>query len=40
MNSDFEPLLERLSILASVGEVVTAVVAIANQILSKHLTKE
>ncbi len=40
MKSDFEPPPKRLSILASVGGVVTAVVAIASlEVLSNHLHK-
>jgi len=40
MNSDFEPPPKKLSILASIGGVVTAVVAIAGlEALSNHLNK-
>jgi hypothetical protein len=40
MNSDFEPPPKKLSILACVGGVVTAVVAIAGlEALSNHLHK-
>jgi hypothetical protein len=41
MNSDFEPPPKKLSILASIGGVVTAVVAIAGlEALSNHLNKQ